>query len=683
MRSLNIFSNYLTKSKNKEEILPVYELLFWIVLSSIFPLFSGLFSFSSQLYLILFLFSAYCSGRVILGKINSFIKLGPLILTGIRIVFGSFILSLFFLISSYNLIVYFFPLFWLFINVKRLKLNFNPAVLKHVVTLLPFAFFLILPHEYRLSTSIFKGFSLDYSYYTAIVESLKVNQNFGNAIFQSGVGINYQSLSFCIPAQIASFANIPSQIALWGVFMNMISVLAFGTLSSTIVLIYERFLGVLTYRRNLFILITSILLVFLGPLHLINLFKGNIREVLFLGQGYLLPLGSPGFAFSILWMSLLFLMAFRTPKPSLNQSILAICFILLIAGSKVALWAPVLFFLGVYSFLKVITKKTAYSIRWFLTFTLGGVLSLLLIYKLILKSAAPTILRFQWTGQNTNELIDVCKKFGLNSSNFWLLLSIGLGVRLIFFIGSKVLLVSFLGYRNIQERKYKKLFLSIGLTFVIFVFIYLFLNSFALNLDGSIYRDMTFDNGQYLRSVIFILNIFIIIYLLSVFKEIKYLKNKLTVLVLGIWVVICGISYYHLNVKNENPMSFNDSKWYAQVEKDFKRSKPKLMIMLSDGYYSGLGLTAMGISPWYIFGSYSVRDGYSNDYETLKRRKLVIEFFNEKNSLAYRKNLMNRLIEAGVDCIVGNPTYLNKINEAIEDKLILKNQKTNWFYKFN
>jgi hypothetical protein len=447
MRILNVFSHYLKKSKNKEEILPVYELLFWIVLASIFPLCSGLFSLSNQFFLILFQFSAYCSGRIILGKIHSFNNLGPLIFTGIRIIFGAVFLSLFFLITSNNLIVYFWPLFWLFTNFKRLTLKFNPAILKDVVTLLPFVFFLILPHEYRLSTSIFKGSSLDYSYYTAIVESLKVNQNFGNALFQSGVGINYQSLSFCIPAHLANFANIPSQIALWGVFMNIISVLAFGILSSTIVLIYERFLGVLTYRRNLFILIVSFLLVFFGPLHLINLFKGNINEVLFLGQGYLLPLGSPGFAFSILWMSLLFLMVFRTPKPSVNQSVLAIFFILLIAGSKVAFWAPVLFFLGIYSFLKVVTEKTKYTIRWLLTFLLGGVLSLLLIYELILKSTAPTILRFQWTGQNTNELLDVCKKFGLNSSNFWLLLSIGLGVRMIFFIGSKVLLVSFLGYQ--------------------------------------------------------------------------------------------------------------------------------------------------------------------------------------------------------------------------------------------
>jgi hypothetical protein len=518
---------------------------------------------------------------------------------------------------------------------------------------------------------------MDYSFYTTIVESLKVNQDFSNAIFQSGIGINYQAITFLVPAQIANFTGIPSQIALWGIFMNFLSVLSFSTLSWVILLLSNTVIDSAKQHNYLYVTIVCILLIFLGPIHIINIVNLNFKEVLFLGQGYLLPLGSPGFAYSIFWTGLLILMVFKNDKPSTKESILSIFFLVLIAGSKVAMWAPVIIFLGLYSVFRIMQKHSNFSIKWLYTCVIGGVASLILIYVLMLNTAAPTVMKLQLIGQNTIELVELSKKIGLNLSSITISVLFGFILRITFFIGPKLLLVYLVRLKYKIVKMNKPLILSLMLSFLFFSFIYLFLNSFALNLDGSLYRDMTFDNGQYLRTVFFLINIFVIINLIRVFRN----KNLVFISGITIWLILCAFSFYYLQVKNQSVMSLNTSSWYSEVETDFHHIQPKKMIMLNDGNYSGLGLTAMGVAPWYIFGTKEFRDGYSNDFQSIKRRELINQFFNIENSLSYRQKIKNRLLRAGVDCVVATPKSLQKIKLAERNNLIDKEGSSKWIFK--
>jgi hypothetical protein len=673
----NIFSILSTSARIKA--IPILELVFWLIISASIPFCSGNIPIASLFLISLYYFVSFYLGRIILHNLLIKINFNSLIQVGVELVFGMFVLACSFIILDNNAIVFILLAFYLIFNFKNFNLLLNKKVYKEILVISPFFLFLFLPEEWFLSTNILKGMAWDFGFYTSIVESLNINQDISSAIYQKGIPINYPTFTFFTPAQIANFTSIPSQISLWGIYMHLLSILSFGTLATVIGNMFRYFQDDKETNYFRIVFVVSFLLLFFAPLHMVNIVKGNFEDVLFLGLGYLLPLGSPGYAFSILWMSLILPIILTLTKPTKSQLFLLSVFIVMTAGSKIAIWLPLVLLIGFYTFTQWILDKKTNNLNWLVTILFAGLSSVIIIFSLVLNSKGPVLMYFSIRGQNTKELVDFVSSYGLNNKSFFLLAVFGFCIRLCLYLLPKLTLTFLIIRPKFNFSRYKALYISILLTFIVLTFIYLFFNVKALNLDGTLYRDMTFDNGQYMRSFIFIVHIFIILIILKLFVQIDWKKYSYSYVILIGWLTFCGYSFYHQVLANYYQVPTN-TKWYSEVQKDFNTTKPDLMIMLSDGYYSGLGLTAMGISPWYIFGNYNARDGYSNDYETLRRRNLVIEFFNQKNSLAYRKKLRNRLLEAGVNCVVASPFNLEKMKLAESAKLIHKISNTTWFY---
>src|SRR5439155_3433371 len=134
----------------------------------------------------------------------------------------------------------------------------------------------------------------DYYFYTAVTESIKTNHDVHNAIFHSGLPVNYAVLPFLAPAQLADFSGISSQFALWGVYGKLVPIICLGTFSYVIVelsvLLFEKHLN----KRDFFKrqLLSSFMLLLLGPLHFLNLVRFDFKNILFFGEGYVVPTGS-------------------------------------------------------------------------------------------------------------------------------------------------------------------------------------------------------------------------------------------------------------------------------------------------------------------------------------------------------------------------------------------------------
>jgi hypothetical protein len=167
---------------------------------------------------------------------------------------------------------------------KRVKISFSS---KDIICLIPF--FVILFQTYELAYATTERYNHgdgDYYYFTAIVESIKINHSVNSAVYHTGLPINYLFAPFLAPAQLADFSGISSQFALWGVFAKIVPVICLGTISYTIVKLYEKIFNV-TLNKDSFIanqLMAGLMLLFLAPLHFINLlkfdFNANIKWII-------------------------------------------------------------------------------------------------------------------------------------------------------------------------------------------------------------------------------------------------------------------------------------------------------------------------------------------------------------------------------------------------------------------
>jgi len=620
---------------------------------------------------------SYVIGNYSLKQITQIQQLPNFLRTGIQIFLGATLNAVFFLlIGKYGFLLSLGFLLYI-LHKSNTKVFFNKSTLFEILILIPVFILLLTPEEFQLMTRLHYGMTWDYTFYTSIVESLKINQNFSNAIFQSGIPINYPAFAFGIPANIAFLSSIPSQITMWGIFMPFISFLSIQLTSCLIFKISCKIFNKKdTYNFPQLALI-NLMLVFWGPLHILNLIKGNFNESLFLGLGYLTPGGSPGYSISILLGSLVMLLFFFNEKNDIKNKILIIFLIIYIAGSKIAYILPLLTFLGTFSIIETYKEK---SITKTTTIFIGGIFAIITIYFFAFSFESKTISFFSTDGFVIDELKTLANKYKIPSKSLFLLVSLALSIKLFYFLGLKLTIALSTINKHHQKIILYRIFTPLIITFLIFLPIYLFYNTAYLNLDGSLYRDGSFDTGQFMRSIIFLANLFFIAIALN-FIEKKSKWRPIKICLISLWVMIGFYSFVWQNYRQSNASTTPDKKWYSEVLNDFKQIRPKQLIMLSDGYFSGLGLTSLGVHPWYIFGSIKMRDSYSNDIESLYRRKYLDDFFNTRLPLHSRKKAGEYFLKNHVDCIVENPFCKEKMNIALGDSLIQRINGTKHFYK--
>src|SRR5437762_5180568 len=197
-------------SKNKNEFI-LFDFLFWVLLAIIFPTITGHFSLLNILHIILYLSAVYYLGELLLCKIEAIYKIPFLFKSGIYIIFGSIVSGIIFLLLPTVIILY--ALAFLFILdlliSKRIEFSFS---FRNFICLIPFILLLFQTYELLYATTERYSFwDGDYYFYTAVTESIKTNHDVHNAVFHSGLPVNYAVLPFLAPAQLADFSCISSQ----------------------------------------------------------------------------------------------------------------------------------------------------------------------------------------------------------------------------------------------------------------------------------------------------------------------------------------------------------------------------------------------------------------------------------------------------------------------------------------
>ena len=668
---------YFRKENNCLQI-DLYGLLFWILLTITIPIVHGAIGAKQLIDYFLYISINYLLGTYIIKNIIILQQTPDFLKTGIQIFWGATINAVLFLIFgklSIFLIVIYLVIQYLGNNIN---ISFNKKILLEILISIPVLIIILSPEEFYLRTELHQGMTWDYTFYTAIVESLKTNHDFSNAVFQQGIPINYPSLTFIIPAAIGFHCSIPSQIALWGIFMPLLYVLSTATTSWLICKLYNKIFDKVENPSLLKLALINMMLLFWGPLHILNLANGNISESLYLGIGYLLPLGSPGYAITMFLSSMIMLLFFFKGKRNWQSTLLFISSLIFISGSKIAFALPLITFIGTFSLFDLVNKN---SIRNFFIISIASILSMSIIYLFSFSFASKSISFIALDGLIINELIEFSLKYQIPSSSILISVTAALSMKLFYFLGLKLIIAIPTIKKTISKSFITQLTISLIFTLSVFLTIYLFYNTLQLNLDNTVYSDGSIDTAQFLRTIVYIINIFCICLTLRHFEN----KEKWRLIwgaVISVWVSLCLYSLVCQSYNSKNGGNAPEKKWYSEVVADFEEIHPKKLIMLSDGYFSGLGLTALGVHPWYIFGSNRMRDCFSTDIETLVRRKNLEDFFNPLLSKHSRKKIGQYFIRHNVDCIIENPFSQQKMNFALRDSLIQKIPNTKHFYQF-
>ncbi|MDD1443969.1 hypothetical protein MEO93_27240, partial [Dolichospermum sp. ST_sed3] len=194
----------------------LFDFLFWLLLAVVFPVLGGNFNVVNVIQILIYLCSVFYVGEFIFSRIEAIKEIPFLFKSGIYIFLGGIVCGIFFLIIPMSLIIYLiFILFVVDFFVNR-KLEFVFS-LYNFICLIPFFIILFQTFEFAYATTErYSYWDGDYYFYNAITESLKSNQSPSNAVFHSGLPINYAVLPFFASAHLAHFSSIPSQFALWG-----------------------------------------------------------------------------------------------------------------------------------------------------------------------------------------------------------------------------------------------------------------------------------------------------------------------------------------------------------------------------------------------------------------------------------------------------------------------------------
>ena len=251
---------------------------------------------SNTVILFLYLSCFYVIGCSLLVRVGVAHLLLPVSNAGLSIVLGGALFStLIFVTANPVILTVLLVLFTLLLLVfSRKNMDWS------VKLFLPGAFAFVVAILICISISgfdLFQQFSAhlpnrtfsftDTYYYTAMVATIRRGSIF-NAVYEVGSPLNYQVLSFFMPAMLANVLNISSHQALWGMAQPLYKVMA-------VLLCYEVcffFLKDKVTRYNyLFILLALSMPVLLAPLHPLYVLKGVVKYFMLICLAYLLPNG--------------------------------------------------------------------------------------------------------------------------------------------------------------------------------------------------------------------------------------------------------------------------------------------------------------------------------------------------------------------------------------------------------
>ncbi len=664
---------------DQKQIFSLPDFLFWVILAIAFPLSGGHFSFFNISHIIIYLCGVFFVGQLFFHRINSFREMPFLIRSGVYIILGGIISGLLFIILPSKLVLYIFFAFFLADLVKNRSVCFA-VNWQGMLCLLPFLVLLFQSKELVYGREIrYEHWDGDYYYYTAITESLKTNQSLRSAVFHIGLPIAYSPLPFLAPAQLANFSGISSQFALWGMYMKLIPVMCFGSIAYVIVKLFELYFRQ-QLNNNQFIqrmFFVGLLLLFLGPIHFLNLVKFDFEKVLFLGEGYLLPTGSPGFALAMFLGGISILVALSETRYTLYHKAGIVALLSFAAASKLALFLPLIAVLGVIAVFGLFKKEADLLIA-----LLIAVPCCLLVYKFTIGgSDSVLVTRFTIDGYFQKYFTDLASKYGIGGSTTMKLIGMAL-ISFFMWLSIKLAILIIAGadlYKN-NKRAFVLIPAAI-LTLFVSALPGFFVDSKGVDSSGKVLFDASFDMGQFLRGGSFILTIIALIFALYlVYVHHHRVVRRISSVVFIAWMCIIFPGFFAMGFELPGPAKQD---WYLEVKQDFEHTKPTLMAMMGNIDQSGQTATTAGVHPWFCTGIREDGEGFMFPKAVYDRNYAVRKIFQSDLDISERKHIADSIRQLGVDCFVASPSSMEKIRGAVRDSILSPIPGTKWFYRFN
>lgn len=673
----NKIINTIFSTKKSEFIF--FDFLCWFILGIIFPASTGNLSVINIVLFFIYLSAVYYAGERLLSKIDAIVTIPFLFKSGIYIICGSIICGVVYLLLPYNIILYAGSLLF-FIDLFKHKRIIYSFSFYNFLCLIPF--FIILFQTYELAYATGERFNHndgDFYYYTAITESLKVNHSISNAIYHTGLPINYSCAPFLAPAQLAKFTGMPAQFALWGVYLKILPIVCLGTIAFSAVKLYTiLFNKVLNAKAIIkYQILAAFMFLLLGPMHFLNVLKLDFKNVLFLGEGYVLPIGSPGFSLSMYLSALILLLVFSKPTYSIPHRLFIIFFLGIITASKIALFIPLAILLGSLSVIWLIKKR--YDL--FITLLLALPFCAWIYIVTVSGNDSATALSFTRDGYYNMLFSNLAGKYGINGSPGYKIILM-LCISITMWLSIKLFIFSISTISLFKSNKNALALIAAGIiSFIICLLPGFFINFHSIVPYGQTALDYRFDMTQFTRGSIFLLMIITLIF--ALFLVDGHTNRFIRTASLSFFILwMCTMSYSFAATDFKKALVIDQS-WYNEVRIDFIKQKPSLMVALGSGDYSGQVLTSAGVYPWYCTGLQFENEGFLFTLRGINRNLFFQKIFDSTLLLSNRKAVADSIKKEGVDCIVGSPSSTIKLQFAEKDSLISRIAGTKWFYKIN
>lgn len=646
------------------------------ILMLAFPLCGGLMN-SIQFFKLIIIFIS--SG--IIGKwINNYIgttDLFSLTQAALNIFIGLFAISVAYFFTGNFLPIYATTflafLLSIFIVFKEKYANYRKL---SVLYYLPIVVLFFLGYDYLYSTNIrLSRTDGDYFYYTLLVESFSRNCNLQNPFFHLNASTNYyQFTTFIIPSFLKAFTGLASSVVLWGVFMKLLIFLSISLLCNFVFDTLESQTG--SQLAPIFYTLAMVFFIFLGPLHLFNLIKLKLKDILFLGEGYWLPLGSPGYPFAVIFGSVLMMFLINQANSPFTPIKLITIFILsfIIFTSKIAFSLPFILFLTLFLYFNV-------EFRVFLKISITLFMAFLLSQQIALQADSIKLVSITDHGFYYKRFLDVDFKYQMsNTLNPLFCVLTGLIVHCFLWVGMKtILILPFL--KQLKSRVYSQLYKSWLAVFIVFISVAFFVHMESEGNSTFPALDESFDFADTVRSSLIIFQTIFILFTLTRIILLSQKYKFLIALSLFGWSSLC---FYSLMKNNCTIRIVDNNSWYTEVAREVNLIPVTNKLFAMQGNYncSGQTLAPLTWANWYCTGWRSDGDGYVWSRTVLDRNTLIHKLISTAESKKSKKQILQKLKAANVRYLVGTGENVEKLKELKAAGLLtLQKSKHKWIFE--
>ncbi len=663
----------------KDSKIGIIELLFWTIMATVIPFVYHTINFLQFIQINIFFCSSFFVGELFFCPSVIFKKIPFLVRAGINILIGGIIISTLAYLIDTTYLIYALFITFIFTSVyfKRITIYVD---YRDFLSLIPLMFLYINPVEFfvatKQGTNIIPG---DYFYYTAITESLSRNFNFSSAFYHIKLPINYSVLPFQTPALISKFASTRSWLALFGIYSRLLPMISFATISYFIVSYAYKIAEYTPTDRNkvhYHKFFANFSLLFLGPINIMALIKLDFKNVLFLGMGYALPLGSLGFALAMFFTGLILIYLFLPDKEPL-KFVYPIVFLFAIIFSKIALFIPLLVLIGIYSLYK--RKDKDYKLFLYLLF---GMPFLYWGYRFIAGNDPITKIELIPNGYFYHLFFETAEKYHLGKLNTIVKIFCMLVFSMINWLSIKAIIGYFAFKKSPSEHRLevKRVIYCCFAALIVTLSLGFFLEIYGVDASKKVIYDVTEDSRQFLRAGIFLVSIFCFSFLL--YFVFFYAKGKYKKMLLTLTAIIAILNSYSFFSSTYPKATTSDNSWYMDVSKDYEIAKPKLMVVRGEEFFSGTYLSSLGIGPWYCTGTRNSKEGYTMNLSSHNRNIYFQKLLDTLTKNDEKVEIINHLKSEKVDCIVATPKDTATYSKLVMQNLLIKKDGTKWMYNF-